>query len=63
VLDIVTIEREVPDALPVHTAYMKDLAMRDIKRVSRSKRKDDIKAYVDKSFTMGSQFALGLPKY
>jgi hypothetical protein len=54
VLDIVTIDREVPDASPVYNAYMKDLAMWTIKRFSRSKRKDDIKAYVDKNFTMGS---------
>jgi hypothetical protein len=61
VLDIVRIEREVPDASPVHIASMKDFTMRNVKRVSRSKRKDDIKTCVDKSFTMGSQFALGLP--
>jgi hypothetical protein len=61
VLDIVTIEREVPNASPVQIADMKDLAMRNIKRFSLSKRKDDIKAYVDKNFTKGSQFALGLP--
>jgi hypothetical protein len=30
VLDIVTIEREVPDASSIHTAYMKDLVMRNI---------------------------------
>jgi hypothetical protein len=51
----------VPDASPVHITGTKDLAMRNIKWFSRSKRKDDIKAYMDKSFTMGSQFALGLP--
>jgi hypothetical protein len=39
VLGIVTIEREVPDASLIRIAYMKDLAMRDIKRFSRSKRK------------------------
>jgi hypothetical protein len=61
VLHIVTIEREVPDASLIHIAYMKDLAMRNIKRFSRPKRKNKIKAYVDKNFTMGSQFALGLP--
>jgi hypothetical protein len=61
VLDIVMIEREVPDASPVHIAGMKDLAMRNIKQFSGSKKKDDIKAYVDKNFAMGSQFALGLP--
>jgi hypothetical protein len=61
VLNIVTIEREVLEASPVHIADMKDLAMQTIKRFSRSKMKDDIKAYVDKNFTMGSQFALGLP--
>jgi hypothetical protein len=59
--DVVTIEREVPDASRVHIAYMKDLAMRNIKRFSRSKKKDDIKTHVDKNFMMGSQFALGLP--
>jgi hypothetical protein len=48
VLDIITIEHEVPDASPVHIAYMKDLAMRNIKRFSRSNRKDDTKAYMDK---------------
>jgi hypothetical protein len=31
VLDIVTIEHEVPDGSPVHIAYMKNLAMRNIK--------------------------------
>jgi hypothetical protein len=61
VLNIVTIECEVPDASPVHTADMKDLAMRNIKRFSRSKRKSNIKAYVDMNDRMGSQFALGLP--
>jgi hypothetical protein len=40
---------------------MKDLAMQNIKRFSQSKGKADIKAYVDKNFTMGSQSALGLP--
>jgi hypothetical protein len=58
VLDIVTIEHEVPDASPVHIPNMEDLAMRNIKRFSRSKGKDDIKAYVDQNLTMGSQFAL-----
>jgi hypothetical protein len=61
VLDIVAIEREVPDTSPVHIAYTKDLAIRNIKRLSRPKSKDDINAYVDENFTMGSQFALGLP--
>jgi hypothetical protein len=61
VLDIVTIEREVLDVSPVHIAYMKGHGMQNIKRFSRSKRKDDIKAYVDKNFTMGSQFVVGLP--
>jgi hypothetical protein len=60
-LDIITIEREVPDASPIHSDYMKNLAMRNIKRFSRSKRIDDIKAYLDKTFRMGSQFAPGLP--
>jgi hypothetical protein len=57
-LDIVTIEHEVPGSSLVHVTYMKNLAMRNIKRFSRSNRKDDIKAYVDKNFTMGSQPAL-----
>jgi hypothetical protein len=61
VLDVVTIECEVPDASPVHIAYMKDLVMRNIKQFSRSKGKNDTKACVDKNFRMGSQFALGLP--
>jgi hypothetical protein len=55
------VEREVPDASPVHITYMKNLAMRNIKRFSRSKRKDGIKMYVDKNFMMGSLFTLGLP--
>jgi hypothetical protein len=58
--DIVTIDCEVPDASPIHIADIKDLAMRNIKRFSRSKRKEKIKAYVDKNFTMGSHVALGL---
>jgi hypothetical protein len=44
VLDITTIEREVPDASPVHVADMKDRVMGNIKRFSRPMRKDDIKA-------------------
>jgi hypothetical protein len=60
VFDIVTIEREVPDESPVYIADIKDLAIRNIKRFSGPKRKDDIKAYVDKNFTMGSQFVVGL---
>jgi hypothetical protein len=61
VVDIVTIEREAMDASPLHIACIKDLAMQNIKRFSRSKRKDDIKAYADKNFTMGSRFTLGPP--
>jgi hypothetical protein len=61
VLDIITVDREVPDASPVHISYMKDLAMLNIKRFSLSKRKDDMKVDVEKKFTIGSQFALGLP--
>jgi hypothetical protein len=55
------IECEVPDAWPVHIASMKDLPMRNIKRFSRPRKKDGIKMYMGKNFTMGSQFALGLP--
>jgi hypothetical protein len=51
----------MPDALPVHIAYMKDLAMQNVKQFSRLKRKDDIKAYMDMNLMMGSQFVLGLP--
>jgi hypothetical protein len=40
---------------------MKNLATRNIKRFSRSKKKNDIKAHGDKNFIMGSQFAVGLP--
>jgi hypothetical protein len=43
VLDTLTTEREKPDASPIHIADMKDLAMRNIKRFSRSKSKDDTK--------------------
>jgi hypothetical protein len=42
VLDVVTIEREVPDAWLVHIACMKDRTMRNIKRFCRSKRKDNM---------------------
>jgi hypothetical protein len=52
VLDIVMVEREVTGASPVHISHMNDFAIRSIKRFPRSKRKDDIKTYVDKNFTM-----------
>jgi hypothetical protein len=61
VLDIVTIEREVLDALPIYIADVKGFEMRNIKRFSQLKRKDDRKAYMDKSFTMGYRLPLGLP--
>jgi hypothetical protein len=61
VLDIVTIEREVQNVSLIRIACMKDLAMRNIKRFSQSKRKTDIKVCVGKNSTVGSQFALRPP--
>jgi hypothetical protein len=61
VLDIITIEREVPDKSPVYIVYMKNLAIRNIERFSRSKTKYDVKVYMDKNLTIGFPFALGLP--
>jgi hypothetical protein len=43
VLDIATIEHEVPNPSSVHIVYMKDLTMRNIRRFSRSMKKDEIK--------------------
>jgi hypothetical protein len=49
VLDIATIEGEVPDASHVYIADMKDLAMRNIKRFSRPMRKNDRKTEMHKT--------------
>jgi hypothetical protein len=61
VLDLVKLERQTPDESPTHLEYVKDIAIRNIKRFSRSKKKDEIRRYVDDNLVMGEEFALGLP--
>jgi hypothetical protein len=61
VLDTQKLEREVPHESPADTAYLKDLAIGNIKRFSHSRSKSEIQKYVDQSFKVDEGLALGLP--
>jgi hypothetical protein len=61
VLDVQKLEREVPDESPAHIAYLKELAIRNMKRFSHSKGKSEIQKYVDQNLKVDGGFALGLP--
>jgi hypothetical protein len=61
ILDVVKIDRHIPDESPTHFEYVRDITIRNIKRFSKSKKKDEIRRYVDENLIMGEEFALGLP--
>jgi hypothetical protein len=61
VLEIRTLERQAPDPSPAHATYVKDLAVRNIKRFSGSRSKEEIGQYVEDNLVMSPDFALGLP--
>jgi hypothetical protein len=55
------VNRDAPVKLPLHMVHLKDVAMRNIGRFSRSKKKEEIKQFVESHFAIGREFALGLP--
>jgi hypothetical protein len=61
VLDVQKLEREVPHEAAAHITDLKDLAIRNIKRFSPPRSKSEIQTYMDQSFKVDGDFALGLP--
>jgi hypothetical protein len=61
IFNVQKLKREVSHESPAHVAYLKDLARRDIKRFSHSRSKSQIQKYVNQSFKVDGDFALGLP--
>jgi hypothetical protein len=61
VLGVQKLEREVPDESPARIAYIKELAIRNMKRFSHSKGNSEIQKDVDHNFKVDGGFALGLP--
>jgi hypothetical protein len=41
--------------------HLREVAVRNIKRFSHSKRKEEIRQFVEGSFVIGTEFALELP--
>jgi hypothetical protein len=41
--------------------HLKEVAVGNTKRFSRSKRKEEIRQFVEGNFVIGTEFALGLP--
>jgi hypothetical protein len=56
----VKISREAPEGTPTHLTGLKNLAIKNITRFSRSRNREEIKRYVEENFVFGSEFALGL---
>jgi hypothetical protein len=61
VVDVQKLERQVPDDSPQHITDLNDLAVRNIKRFSHSRKREEIRKYVDNNFVMSADFPLGLP--
>jgi hypothetical protein len=57
---MVEMNRDAPVGSPPHVIHLKDVAMRNIRRFSHSKKKE-IKQFVQSHFAIGREFALGLP--
>jgi hypothetical protein len=51
----------MPDESPAYMDNVKDLVIRNIKRFSASRKKNEIRRYVDENMIMGTEFPLGLP--
>jgi hypothetical protein len=52
---------DAPVESPLHMIHLKDIAMRNIRRFLHSKKKEEIKQFVESHFVIGREFALGLP--
>jgi hypothetical protein len=61
VLDLQHLERDAPDETMEHIEYVQNIAYRNIKRFSGSRKKEDIRRYVQQNLVLGEEFALGLP--
>jgi hypothetical protein len=61
VLDLVKIGREAREGTTTYLTSLKNLAVKNIKRFSRSRNREEIKRYVEENFAFGSSFTLGLP--
>jgi hypothetical protein len=61
VLDMVEMNRHAPVESPLHAIDLNDVAMRNIRRFSHSKKKEEIRQFVENHFAIGQEFALGLP--
>jgi hypothetical protein len=61
VLDIVEVNRNPPDDLRLQVIRLKEVAVLNIRRFSHSKRKEEIRQFVEGNFVIGTEFALGLP--
>jgi hypothetical protein len=60
-LDVRTLEREIPNESPAHIMFVKDFAVRNIRRFSGSRKKEEVREYVEENLFVGAEFALGLP--
>jgi hypothetical protein len=54
-------KREFIFILEAHMKDVKDLATRNSKRFSGSRKEDEIRTYVDENLIMGAELVLGLP--
>jgi hypothetical protein len=60
ILGVRTLEREIPNESPAYIMSVKNLAVRDIRRFSGSRKKEEIREYVEENLVVGAEFALGL---
>jgi hypothetical protein len=61
VIEVKVIERETSEIEDNNNNYLKNLAVKNIKRFSHSKQKKEIIAYVQANFHIGDTFLLGQP--
>jgi hypothetical protein len=61
ILDMVEVNCDAPVEPPLHVIHLKDVAMRNIRRFSHFKKKEEIKQFVESHFAIRREFALGLP--
>jgi hypothetical protein len=58
---MVEVNRDAPVESLLHVIHLEDIAMRNIRRFSHSKKKEEIKQFVESHFVIGRGFVLGLP--
>jgi hypothetical protein len=58
---MVEVNRDASVESPLHVVHLKDVAMRNIRRFSHSKKKEELKQFVESHFAIGSESTFGLP--